>query len=118
MTKSATNIQRADMPVIDKDKVAKLVSDLKSGNLDVMQPYSKEVLALIGGQKNVSGQQPQAQPVAQQRQVQPGVRVNQVPQQANNQRPQPQNLQAAHANYEGTRLDEWLVLSGIRKGDL
>lgn len=113
MTKSATNLARADMPVIDKEQVAKLVTDLKAGNVDVMQPYSREVLATIGGQKNVA-QGPQAQQINVQGQpnqivnqgVQPKVQVNQVA------RPQ---LQAAHTSHEGaSSLNEWLVLSGIK----
>lgn len=117
MTKSATNLARADMPIIDKDQVAKLVSDLKAGNVDVMQPYSREVLTAIGGQKGVVNQQPQAQ--------QPGDQANQArtPQQnqVGNQKPQqnqvanrPQQLQAAHTSHEGPNLNEWLVLSGIK----
>jgi len=105
MTKSATNLARADMPVIDKDQVAKLVSDLKSGAVDVMRPYSREVLSAIGGQKNVATQQPQGQ-------------VNQanLPRQNQmaNQAPQQQQLQAAHTSHKGTSLNEWLVLSGIK----
>ena len=114
MTKSATNLARADMPVIDKEQVAKLVADLQAGNVDVMQPYSKDVLAAIGGQKNASVQQAQ----------QPGVQANQAPQQAQvaNQGPQqpqvanqgPQRLQAAHTSHNGPRLNEWLVLSGVK----
>ena len=120
MTKSATNLARADMPVIDKEQVAKLVADLKAGNVDVMQPYSKDVLAAIGGQKNAPGQQPQ----------QPGVQANQAPApqqnqvanqgaqpqqlQAANQAAQPQRLQAAHTSHEGPSINEWLVLSGVK----
>jgi hypothetical protein len=106
MTKSATNLARADMPVIDKEQVAKLVTDLKTGNVDIMQPYSKDVLAAIGGQKNASVQQAQ----------QPSVQANQAQQQPQvaNQRPGPQQIQAAHTSHNGPRLNEWLVLSGVK----
>ena len=104
MTKSSTNLARADMPVIDKDQVAKLVSDLMAGNVDVMQPYSKEVLAAIGGQNNATVQQPGAQANQAQKSQQAQVA---------NQRPQ--QLQAAHTSHDGSRLNEWLVLSGVKK---
>lgn len=103
MTKSSTNLARADMPVIDKEQVAKLASDLQAGNMDVMQPYSKDVLDAIGGQKNVTPQQPGAQ-----------ANQAQMPQQAQVANQRLQQLQAAHTSHYGLRLDEWLVLSGVR----
>ena len=105
MTRSATNIARADMPVIDKEQVAKLVSDLKSGIVDVMQPYSREVLNAMGPQTNAQVQQPQVQA----NQVRPP-QQNQVA----NQMRQPQQLQAAHTSHQGPNLNEWLILSGIK----
>ena len=55
----ATELPRKDMPVINKDQITQVVSDLQSGNVDQMLPFSKEVLNAILGQGNVNMSVPQ-----------------------------------------------------------
>lgn len=93
-TNPATGLPRDQMPVINKDQVATLVDDLNNGNIDAMQPYSRDVLQYLGGN------QQQAQ-------------TNQMKTVGHQQQPQ-QQLQAAHTRHEGSSLNEWLVLSGIK----
>jgi len=112
MTKSATPLARPDMPVIDKDQIAQLVTDLKSGKVDTMNPYSKDVLNAIGG--GIQQRQPQPQ---QQQQQQPQQQMPNAQQNTMQMKPhqQGQQLQAAHTRHQGPSLNEWLVLSGIIK---
>jgi hypothetical protein len=48
-TAPATKLPRKDMPVINKEQITQVVSDLQSGNVDQMLPFSKAVYDAIQG---------------------------------------------------------------------
>jgi len=129
--KSATNLPREQMPVIEtsagKVMIQELADDLKNGNIDFMKPFSREVLAAIrGGGKGQApaGQAPAGQAPAGQApagQAPAGqAPAGQAPAgQAPVQRPaaQPVQRQAAHTSHDGPSLNECLILAGLIKED-
>ena len=112
LKKSATNLPREQMPVIEtpqgKVMIQELADDLKSGNIDFMKPFSKDVLNTIrgGSAPAPAGQAPapagQAPAPAPAGKVAPKVQ-------------QPAQRQAAHTSHEGPSMNEFLVLAGLIK---
>lgn len=64
LMKSATSIDRKQMPVINKDQVAGLIEDLTQGNVDHNSPLSQAVLQAMKGGSGPAKPTPQAEPGA------------------------------------------------------
>lgn len=105
--KSATNLVRDEMPVINKEELADLVKNLNAGNVDHMQPLGRAVYDAIQGKSQAAvPQQPPANPAGA-----PATPTTAAPVAA----PQMQN---ASTEYYGFTLKEQLsVLSGISTVD-
>lgn len=105
--KSATNLVRDEMPVINKKELADLVKNLNAGNVDHMQPLGRAVYDAIQGKSQAAvPQQAPANPAGA-----PATPTAAAPVAA----PQMQN---ASTEYYGFTLKEQLsVLSGISTVD-
>ena len=106
--KSATNLVRDEMPVINKKELADLVKNLKAGNVDHMQPLGRAVYDAIQGKSQAAvPQQPPANTA--------GAPATPTAAAAPVTAPQMQN---ASTEYYGFTLKEQLsVLSGISTVD-
>jgi hypothetical protein len=108
--KSATDIARDDMPVINKEEVSKLCDELLAGNLDHISPLSQAVIDAVRARKPAGAPAP-AVPGAP---AAPGAPAVPKPVGAAPAAPGAPVIQNASTEYYGySVMEQMMILSGI-----